>query len=57
MPSLMYDQKRRFAYIQMTTKEQAEAALSLDGTDLGDDCVLSVKLSDPEAKQDRQTAA
>lgn len=54
---MMYDQKRRFAYIQMTTKEQAEAALSLDGTDLGDDCVLSVKLSDPEAKQDRQTAA
>lgn len=58
MPSLMYDQHRRFAYIQMASAKEAKTALdNLNGQDLGDECIMSVGISNPAAKQTRHTAA
>lgn len=54
MPSLMYDQKRKFAYVQMSSKAEALAAISLDKTELGDKYFLSVKVSNPKESQDRK---
>lgn len=56
MPSLMYDQNRRFAYVQMSSKAEALATLKLDNTRLEDKYLLTVKLSNPEEKQERKTA-
>lgn len=57
MPSLMYDQKRRFAYVQMSSRAEALAAVSLDKTELADKYLLSVKVSNPKENQERKTAA
>ena len=41
----------------MSTKDQVKEALALDGHDLGDGNVLSVKISNPAIKEARHTAA
>lgn len=57
MPSLMFDQQRRFAYLQMASGEEATAGLELDGRETEGEYTLSVAISDPSAKRGRSDAA
>lgn len=57
LPSLKYDVRRRFCYVQFLSSEQAQAAAkALDGMALGRNLTLNVKLSDPTAKKSRSGA-
>ena len=56
LPSLKFNTRRRFCYIQYKLNSQAQAALEMDGHDMGDDHKLVVKISDPPKKQDRSGA-
>lgn len=53
MPSLRYDQTRKFAYVQMSRSTEASTALELDGRRLENDSILSVHLSDPASKSEK----
>jgi len=54
-PSLKYDQRRRFCYIQFLTPEEASAATALDNKALAGHA-LTAKISDPDAKKKRTGA-
>lgn len=51
MPSLRFDQGRRFAYVQMSTTSEAQAALQSNGTILSNEHTLEVALSDSQARR------
>ncbi|ORY85762.1 hypothetical protein BCR37DRAFT_391518 [Protomyces lactucae-debilis] len=53
LPSLAYNQSRRFAYVQMTSQADATSALSKDGMSI-DGVTLSVQISDPSKRTSRQ---
>ncbi|KAA8906698.1 hypothetical protein FN846DRAFT_709488 [Sphaerosporella brunnea] len=55
-PSLRYDQRRRFCYVQFSSAEGAQAATSLDGKQLGEKETLVVKISAPNQKTERTSA-
>ncbi|MCJ1381882.1 Splicing factor [Xylographa soralifera] len=46
-PSLKYDKRRRFCYVQFKSSTQAQAATELDNISQKGDLKLDVKLSDP----------
>ncbi|KAH8693899.1 putative pre-mRNA splicing factor [Talaromyces proteolyticus] len=52
-PSLKYNTHRRFCYVQFKSAGEAIAATKLDGTVVGDNLHLQVKISNPTQKQDR----
>ncbi|EAW11617.1 U6 snRNP complex subunit PRP24 [Aspergillus clavatus NRRL 1] len=52
-PSLKYNTHRRFCYVQFKSAEDAHNAVQLDGSKVGSDLNLVVKISDPSRKQDR----
>lgn len=52
-PSLAFKQSRRFAYIEMLNPADATKALELDGHILEDESILSVQISNPEARRER----
>lgn len=52
-PSLKYNTHRRFCYVQFLSADAAHAALALHGKKLGPKEKLIVKISDPNAKQER----
>ncbi|RPA77384.1 hypothetical protein BJ508DRAFT_378905 [Ascobolus immersus RN42] len=53
-PSLRYNTHRRFCYVQFTSATEARSSLALDGRKLGEKLNLSVKISDPNQKKDRE---
>lgn len=55
-PSLKFDTHRRFCYVQFLTSSSANAATSLDGKALAGNRRLQAKISDPNAKKDREGA-
>lgn len=55
-PSLKYNTHRRFCYVQFMSRDQAEAALSMNGQSI-EDHELVVKISDPSKKKDREGAS
>lgn len=56
-PSLKYNNRRRFCYVQFVTSEQAKAAEeALDGKMLDGSHRLLAKISDPDAKKQRSGA-
>lgn len=56
-PSLKYNSRRRFCYVQFLSGEQAQAAENaLDGKMLDGQHRLVAKISDPEAKKNRSGA-
>ncbi|KAF8420793.1 hypothetical protein EV426DRAFT_537042 [Tirmania nivea] len=52
-PSLKYNTHRRFCYVQFLSADAAHKALTLHGKKLGPKEKLIVKISDPNAKQER----
>ena len=52
-PSLKFNTHRRFCYVQFLSADAAHKALSLHGRKLGPKEKLIVKISDPNAKQER----
>ena len=55
-PSLQFNTHRRFCYVEFVLNQQAQSALDLNGHAFDDGLRLSVKLSDPEQKQNRSGA-
>ncbi|KAF9434441.1 Splicing factor [Entomortierella beljakovae] len=55
IPSSKVEGKRLFAYVQLSSTEEAQAALALDGRDVGDRRGLSVQISDNTNKKARGT--
>jgi RNA recognition motif-containing protein len=55
-PSLKYNAHRRFCYVQFSSASEAEDATSLDGKTVEGNFKLQAKISDPNAKKDRQGA-
>ncbi|KAH0288619.1 hypothetical protein M436DRAFT_60698 [Aureobasidium namibiae CBS 147.97] len=56
LPSLKYNQRRRFCYVQFLTSEEARAATALDDKALDGQHRLVAKISDPQAKKGRSGA-
>lgn len=56
LPSLKYNQRRRFCYVQFLTSEEANAATALDNKALDGQHRLVAKVSDPHAKKGRSGA-
>jgi len=56
LPSLKYNQRRRFCYVQFLTSEEARAATALDDKALDGQHRLVAKISDPHAKRGRSGA-
>ncbi|KAG9818477.1 hypothetical protein KCU98_g18497, partial [Aureobasidium melanogenum] len=56
LPSLKYNQRRRFCYVQFLTPEEARAATALDDKALDSQHRLIAKISDPNAKKARSGA-
>jgi RNA recognition motif-containing protein len=56
LPSLKYNQRRRFCYVQFLTSEEANAATALDDKALDGQHRLVAKISDPNAKKGRSGA-
>ena len=54
-PSLKYDQRRRFCYVQFLTSDEANAATALDNKALAGHTLVA-KISDPDAKKKRTGA-
>ncbi|TFK90773.1 RNA-binding protein Prp24 [Polyporus arcularius HHB13444] len=52
-PSKKFKSTRRFCYVQYTSPAAAEAALELNGTDVGEGHRMSVLISNPERKKER----
>ncbi|MCJ1282823.1 Splicing factor [Xylographa opegraphella] len=52
-PSLKYDKRRRFCYVQFKSSSQAQAATELDGISQDGNLKLYVKISDPGHKKAR----
>ncbi|OXV09827.1 hypothetical protein Egran_02410 [Elaphomyces granulatus] len=52
-PSLKYNTRRRFCYVQFLSASAARAATRLDGMTVGDDLHLVVQISDPSQKRER----
>jgi len=52
-PSLKYNKRRRFCYVQFKSSSQAQAATELDGTPQEGNLKLSVLVSDPGHKKAR----
>ncbi|MCJ1435426.1 Splicing factor [Xylographa pallens] len=52
-PSLKYDKRRRFCYVQFKSSSQAQAATELDGISQAGNLKLDVKVSDPGHKKVR----
>ena len=50
-PSLKYDKRRRFCYVQFKLSSQAQAATELDGSSQEGNLKLDVKVSDPGHKK------
>jgi len=57
LPSLAFNAKRRFAYIQFSSPSEAINALAADGREIDEEHSLVVKLSDPERKKSRENPA
>ncbi|EJC97945.1 uncharacterized protein FOMMEDRAFT_97432 [Fomitiporia mediterranea MF3/22] len=55
-PSKKFKATRRFCYVQFTSKEAAQAALSLHGTELEPGLPMNVFISNPERKKERTDA-
>ncbi|MCJ1247686.1 Splicing factor [Trapelia coarctata] len=55
-PSLKYNKRRRFCYVQFKSSSQAQAATELDGTPQEGNLKLSVLISDPGHKKARTGA-
>ncbi|EEB08081.1 RNA-binding protein Prp24 [Schizosaccharomyces japonicus yFS275] len=53
-PSLKFNARRRFCYVQMRTPEEAHNTLQLNGKLLEGNFELKVHLSDPDNKQSRE---
>lgn len=53
-PSLKYNTHRRFCYVQFKYASDARHALELNGSDVGKDLQLVVKISDPSQRQERK---
>ncbi|KAL9597150.1 MAG: hypothetical protein Q9219_005316 [cf. Caloplaca sp. 3 TL-2023] len=53
LPSLKFNTRRRFCYIQFKTADQAHSATVLNGQKLDLKHKLEVKISDPSKRQDR----
>ncbi|KAJ5155972.1 hypothetical protein N7492_008775 [Penicillium capsulatum] len=53
LPSLKFDQKRRFCYVQFASSTAAHQATELDGTETEGGYKLVAKISDPSRKQER----
>ncbi|KAL1310623.1 hypothetical protein AAFC00_000895 [Neodothiora populina] len=53
LPSLKYNQRRRFCYIQFLTSEEARAATSMNGKAIDGQHQLVALISDPDAKKGR----
>jgi RNA recognition motif-containing protein len=56
LPSLKYNQRRRFCYVQFLTSEEANAATALNDKALDGQHRLVAKISDPHAKKGRSGA-
>ncbi|KLO06957.1 hypothetical protein SCHPADRAFT_670625 [Schizopora paradoxa] len=56
-PSKKFKSSRRFCYLQYTSPEAAEAALSLHGRQLEEGHPLNVYISNPERKKERTDAS
>ncbi|KAI4730813.1 hypothetical protein E4T49_01317 [Aureobasidium sp. EXF-10728] len=56
LPSLKYNQRRRFCYVQFLTPEEARAATVLDDKAIDGQHRLVAKISDPDAKKERSGA-
>ncbi|GAM85781.1 hypothetical protein ANO11243_037890 [Dothideomycetidae sp. 11243] len=56
LPSLKYNQRRRFCYVQFLTAEEARAALQLHNKVVDGQHRLVVLMSDPHAKKNRHGA-
>ncbi|KAH0369747.1 hypothetical protein KCU65_g3175, partial [Aureobasidium melanogenum] len=56
LPSLKYNQRRRFCYVQFLTPEEARAATVMDDKSLDSQHRLVAKISDPDAKKVRSGA-
>ncbi|KAF2154994.1 hypothetical protein K461DRAFT_311337 [Myriangium duriaei CBS 260.36] len=56
LPSLKFNQRRRFCYVQFVTAEEARNATKLHDTVIDGQHRLVVLVSDPHAKKDRQGA-
>ncbi|MCJ1471572.1 Splicing factor [Lambiella insularis] len=52
-PSLKYNKRRRFCYVQFKSPNQAQAATELNGSPQDGDLKLDVKISDPGHKKAR----
>ncbi|KAF7183629.1 hypothetical protein CNMCM7691_003908 [Aspergillus felis] len=52
-PSLKYNTHRRFCYVQFKSSGDAHNATKLNGTRVGSDLNLVVKISDPSRREDR----
>ncbi|KAL5519977.1 hypothetical protein ACEPAG_1637 [Sanghuangporus baumii] len=55
-PSKKFKATRRFCYVQFTSTEAAQAALSLHGKELESGLTMNVYVSDPERKKERTDA-
>ncbi|KAF9778753.1 hypothetical protein BJ322DRAFT_1114093 [Thelephora terrestris] len=55
-PSKKFKSTRRFCYVQFTSPDAAEAALTLHGTQMAGDLILNVFISNPERKKERTDA-
>ncbi|THV81475.1 hypothetical protein D6D29_05356 [Aureobasidium pullulans] len=56
LPSLKYNQRRRFCYVQFLTAEEARAATVMDNKAIDGQHRLVAKISDPGAKKERSGA-
>ncbi|KAI8978842.1 RNA-binding protein Prp24 [Trametes punicea] len=52
-PSKKFKSTRRFCYVQYTSPASAEAALELNGADMGEGRKLAVYISNPERRKER----
>lgn len=55
-PSLQYNPRRRFCYVQFSTADEAHKATELHGQAVGADLKLVAKMSDPSQRHDRSGA-
>ena len=55
-PSLKYDHRRRFCYVQFASAAEANKACKLNGKVIEEDHALVVSISDPNNKQERHGA-
>ena len=55
-PSKKFKNTRRFCYVQFTSTEAAQAALSLHGKELEPGLAMNVFISDPERRKERSDA-